>query len=340
MDNSSNKKNLGANAILAVSLACCRAGAMIENLELYKYIADVYGFTIAAGGSKNRIPVPMFNIFNGGKHADTNLDIQELMIVPFGIKNFSEQVRAGVEIFYALADVLHKNNLDTDVGNEGGYAPNIHSTMQAFDLIIKAINKAGYKPGEQIALATDIGASELYNVSKKLYIFDLDDNYLIADQLISLYRDWANKYPLFSIEDGLAQDDWENWEGLNKEFLRFKTLVKTQNSTNKTHLMLIVSNDLTVTNTERLQAAIKRRACNAVILKPNQIGTLSEAVNFAKMAQEANLQIITSHRSGETCDDFIADLAVAINSDFVKFGSLSRGERVCKYNRLLEIHEK
>jgi len=325
LDNSSNKSSLGANAMLAVSLACCRAGAIVSNLELYKYIQKCYKLDRIS-----KIPTPMFNVFNGGKHADTNLNIQELMIVPVGIKDFVEQVRAGAEIFHALANVLREHNLDTDVGNEGGYAPNINSTMQALDMILTAIERAGYEAGKQIGLAIDVGASELYDAEKRLYIFDLDDNYLIADQLISLYQDWANYYPIFSIEDGLAQDDWENWEELNKEFIRFKPLV------NK-HKMLIVGDDLTVTNTERLQAAIKRKACNAVILKPNQIGTLSESIEFAKMAKTSDIKIITSHRSGETCDDFIADLAIAIGSDFVKFGSLSRGERVSKYNRLMEI---
>ena len=333
LDGAGNKSNLGANATLAVSLACCRAGAIVSNLELYKYIRKIYninGVLRSAQDRLEKIPIPMFNVFNGGKHADTNLDIQELMLVPVGIKGFVEQVRAGAEIFHALANVLREHNLDTDVGNEGGYAPNINSTMQALDMILTAIERAGYEAGKQIGLAIDVGASELYDAEKRLYIFDLDDNYLIADQLISLYQDWANYYPIFSIEDGLAQDDWENWEELNKEFIRFKPLVNKQK-------MLIVGDDLTVTNTERLQAAIKRKACNAVILKPNQIGTLSESIEFAKMAKTSDIKIITSHRSGETCDDFIADLAIAIGSDFVKFGSLSRGERVSKYNRLMEI---
>ncbi|MFH1457186.1 MAG: phosphopyruvate hydratase [Patescibacteria group bacterium] len=327
LDNSQNKKNLGANAMLGVSLACCRAGAMVEGLDLYNYIQKIYKLD----NSKN-LPIPMFNVFNGGKHADTNLDIQEIMLVPFGIEGFSEQVRAGSEIFHVLASVLHEHGLDTDVGNEGGYAPNINSTMQAFDMILTAINRAGYKAGEQIGLAVDIGASELYDSEKRFYTFDLDDNYLIGDQLVSLYRDWADYYPIFSIEDGLSQDDWENWEQLVKEFERYKTSALKQK-------MMIVGDDLTVTNTERLEAAIKRKACNAVILKPNQIGTLSESIEFAKMAKKADIKIITSHRSGETCDNFIVDLAVAICSDFVKFGSLSRGERVSKYNRLMEIEQ-
>ncbi len=326
LDGSNNKAVLGANAILAVSLACCRAGAMVSDLELYEYIAKVYKL------KPKNIPVPMFNIFNGGKHADTNLDVQEFMIVPVGIKHFKEQVRAGSEIFHTLANVLHSKGLDTDVGNEGGYAPNISSSIQAIDLIMESIDKAGYVSGKQIGLATDIGASEIYDEHKRLYAFELDDHDFISDQLISLYRDWANKYPFFSIEDGLAQDDWEGWEDLTKEFVRFKSLANKEK-------MLLVGDDLTVTNPERLKAAIERKACNAVILKPNQIGTLSESIEFAKIAKKAGMKIITSHRSGETCDDFIADLAVAIDSDFVKFGSLSRGERIGKYNRLMEIEQ-
>lgn len=326
LDGTVNKSNLGANAILAVSLACCRAGALVLNMELYEYISKTYNLK----PKTYNIPTPMFNIFNGGKHADTNLDVQEFMIVPVGVKGFKEQVRAGSEIFHTLANVLHSKGLDTDVGNEGGFAPNISSSIQAIDLIMEAVDKAGYVAGKQIGLATDIGASEIYDENKRLYAFELDDHDFISDQLISLYRDWANKYPFFSIEDGLAQDDWEGWEELTKEFARFKSLANKEK-------MLLVGDDLTVTNPERLEAAIERKACNAVILKPNQIGTLSESIEFAKIAKNTGMKIITSHRSGETCDDFIADLAVAISSDFVKFGSLSRGERVVKYNRLMEI---
>ena len=326
LDNSSDKSSLGANAILSVSLACARAGAMLEGVELWEYIKKSYRLPT----TDYQLPIPMFNIFNGGKHADTNLDLQEFMIVPIGIKGFSEQLRAGAEIFHSLAEVLHDNHLDTDVGNEGGYAPNIDSTVQAFDLILEATLQAGYKPGQEIGLALDVGASELYQDNKRLYSFDLDDHYFISDQLIALYRHWAEKYPIFSIEDGLAQNDWESWEELVKEFLRFKPLVKSQK-------MMLVGDDLLTTNPERLKAAIKRKACNAVILKPNQIGTLTETIEFAKLAKKSKLKIISSHRSGETTDDFIADLSVAVASDFAKFGSLSRGERVTKYNRLLKI---
>lgn len=327
LDGTDKKEKLGANAILSVSLACARAGALVSNKELYEYSREIYSLPV----THYTLPTPMFNIFNGGKHADTNLDLQEFMIVPIGIKGFSEQVRAGAEIFHALGGVLKKNHLDTDVGNEGGYAPNINNTMQAFDLIMEAIAKAGYRAGTEIALALDIGASELYDEEKRLYTFDLDDDYLLASQLISLYRDWATKYPIISMEDGLAENCWEDWEELTKEFARFKPHANFDK-------MLLVGDDLFTTNVKRLEAGIKRKAANAVILKPNQIGTLTEAMEFAKVARENNYTIVTSHRSGETCDDFIADLAVAINSEFVKFGSLSRGERVMKYNRLLEIN--
>jgi enolase len=340
LDGTDNKEKLGANAILPVSLACARAGALVSNKELYEYLRESFQFprqndccrSVGRAVSSFQFPIPMFNIFNGGKHADTNLNLQEFMIVPIGIKSFREQVRAGAEIFHALGGVLKKNHLDTDVGNEGGYAPNIDNTMQAFDLIMEAIKKAGYKAGAEIGLALDVGASELYDKDKRIYTFDLDDYYLLAGQLISLYRDWATKYPIISIEDGLAENSWEDWEELTKEFSRFKPHANFDK-------MLLVGDDLFTTNVKRLNAGIKRKVANAVILKPNQIGTLSEAIEFAKLAKENNYAIVTSHRSGETCDDFIADLAVAINSEFVKFGSLSRGERVTKYNRLLEINQ-
>jgi enolase len=329
LDGTKDKSKLGGNAMIGVSLACCRAGSVFKKKSLPEYIAKVYGFDT----EKTKIPVPMFNIFNGGRHADTNLDIQELMVSPIGIKKFKEQLRAGAEIFHELGVVLKENGYDTDLGNEGGYAPNISSTMQAIDFIMEAISRAGYKAGEEIGLGTDIGASELYHEADKLYRFDLEDNYFIADQLISLYRDWSQKYPFFMFEDGLAEDDWENWEDLMKEFERFKPLAKGEK-------MMIVGDDLVTTNKERLEAAIKRKACNAVILKPNQIGTLTESIDFVKLAQKNKIKIITSHRSGETNDDFIADLAVAIGSEFVKFGAPSRGERLVKYNRLLEIEDK
>lgn len=325
LDGTDDKSKLGANAMLAVSLACARAGAWALGLEIYEYIQKIYELR-----RTDKLPTPMFNIFNGGRHADTNLNLQEFMIVPMMNRSLTEKVRIGVEIFHKLADVLKASGLDTDIGNEGGYAPNIDSTVQAFDLIIKAVKEAGYKPGEEIGMALDVGASELYNRDKKLYVFELDESYLIASQLITLYREWAEKYPIFSIEDGLAEDDWEAWREFDEEFERFKSKVLNQP-------MLSVADDLVTTNVNRLKMAVRKRVANAVIVKPNQIGTLSETIAFVKYARKHNYTIITSHRSGETCDDIIADIAVAINSDFVKFGSLSRGERVTKYNRLMKI---
>jgi len=325
LDGTNNKNKLGANAILAVSLACARAGALVSNKELYEYINENYELGIKNYG----IPIPMFNIFNGGAHAENGLDFQEFMIVPIGIKKFSEQLRAGAEIFHKLGEILKENHLSKSVGDEGGYAPQIDNVERVFDMIIMAVEKAGYKPGEEIALALDIGASQFYNPDSRFYIFS-DDHHLAANQLISLYRHLAEKYPIISIEDGLSENSWEDWEEMTKEFARFKPHANFDK-------MLIVGDDLFTTNTKRLAAGIKRGAANAVILKPNQIGTLSEAIEFAKMARENNYTIVTSHRSGETTDDFIADLAVAIGSEFVKFGSLSRGERLMKYNRLMEI---
>jgi enolase len=379
LDGTKNKSKLGANATLAVSLACCRAGAFGLNLELYEYIRKTYGIhgipSAGSGqalphpdsvptsselhrdssGQAGKTPIPMFNIFNGGKHGDTNLDLQEFMIVPILDVPFKEKVRIGAEIFHKLGEVLHKNHLDTDVGNEGGYAPNIDSTVQAFDLILDAIKGAGYQPGQEIGLALDVGASELYDKEKRLYTFKIDNHYMLSDQLISLYRDWAHKYPIFSIEDGLAEDDFQGWISLTKEFERFKPLIKSEirNPKSETNLksktcpeqgrriinqkFLVVGDDLFTTNINRLKTGVSKKLANAVIIKPNQIGTLSETIRFAKYARKHDYTLITSHRSGETCDDFIADLAVAIGSDFVKFGSLSRGERVSKYNRLMEI---
>jgi enolase len=325
LDGTNNKSKLGANAILSVSLAVARAGALVSNKEFYEYLTASYELPVMS----YKLPIPMFNIFNGGAHADNGLDFQEFMIVPIGIKKFKEQLRAGAEIFHKLGEILKENHLSKSVGDEGGYAPRIDNVERVFDMIVMAVEKAGYKPGEEIALALDIGSSELYDPDSRFYNFS-DDHHLAANQLISLYRHLAEKYPIISIEDGLAENSWEDWEEMTKEFTRFKPRASFDQ-------MMIVGDDLFVTNSKRLKAGIERKAANAVILKPNQIGTLSEAIEFAKMAKEANFRIVTSHRSGETTDDFIADLAVAIGSGFVKFGSLSRGERLVKYNRLMEI---
>ena len=320
LDGTKNKKKLGANAILSVSLACARAGALSKNQELYKYIAQTFEFK----KQKFNLPTPSFNIFNGGKHADTNLDFQEFMIIPIIKTSFTEKVRMGSEIFHKLGEVLKSAGFDTDVGNEGGYAPDIHSSIQAVELIISAIINAGYKPGKDICLGTDVGSSELYNKETKKYIFKLDKAQFTSNTLSGLYYEWFRKFPIIAIEDGLDQDDWEGWRELNKEL---------------GSEMLLIGDDLFVTNINRLRKGIKEKAANAILIKPNQVGTLSETIACVKLAQKHNYKTMASHRSGETCDDFIADLAVAVQADYIKAGSLCRGERLAKYNRLMEIEE-
>lgn len=315
LDGTPNKKNLGANSILAVSLACARAGAMEAKKELFTYLQEIYGF------SGPKIPIPLFNIFNGGKHADTNLDFQEFLIIPKAMP-VTEMVRLGAEIFHELGKVLKEAGYDSDVGAEGGYAPDLDSSVEAIELILAAILRAGYKAGEDVRLGIDVGSSVLYDPDKKQYVFSLDNAYFASDTLISLYNDWFKKYPLFYLEDGLAEDDWAEWRKLTSEL---------------GDRMLIVGDDLFVTHTDRLREGLKEKAGNAIIIKPNQVGTLTETVECIKLAQKHNYRVIISHRSGETNDDFIVDLAVASGADYLKAGSLSRGERLAKYNRLLEI---
>lgn len=317
LDGTKNKSRLGANAILAVSLACARAGALAKKQELYVYLMKIYGFK-----NQPTLPTPSFNIFNGGKHADTNLDFQEFMVLPLAPWKYKDKLRAGSEIYHALGEVLKKAGLDTDVGNEGGYAPNIHSSIQGIEFIVAAMIKAGYKPGEEIGMGIDVGSSGLYDESKKKYIFKLDEAQYTATSLIELYRDWFKKYPIISIEDGLGEDDWSGWKDLTKEL---------------GSEMLLIGDDLFVTNVERLRMGLKEHVANAVLIKPNQVGTLSETVETIKLAQKHNYKIMMSHRSGDTCDDFIADLAVACGAEYIKAGAPCRSERLAKYNRLLEI---
>lgn len=319
LDGTKNKSRLGANAILGVSLACARAGSTSKGQELFEYLRKTYSFK-----SPIKLPTPSFNIFNGGKHADTNLDFQEFMILPLTDWSFRDKLRAGSEIFHALGDVLKKAGLDTDVGNEGGYAPDISSSIQGIELIMSAIIKAGYKPGGEIGLGMDVGSSELYDRHKQQYIFKLDQSHFTATSLVELYRDWLSKYPIISIEDGVAEDDWEGWQKLTREL---------------GDKMLLIGDDLFVTNIERLRMGLKERVANSILIKPNQVGSLSETVETIKFAQKHNYRIMISHRSGETCDDFISDLAVACGADFIKAGAPSRSERLAKYNRLLEIEE-
>lgn len=319
LDGTYNKKRLGSNAILSVSLACAKAAALAKNMELYKYISTSFKFSI----KKTKLPTPCFNIFNGGKHADTNLEFQEFLIIPQNNKKkLSEKVRMGAEIFHELGSILRRNGLDTDVGNEGGYAPDINSSISALDFIMSAIIRAGYKPKEDIGIGIDVGSSELYNKKTKKYVFQLDSAFFTSSSLINLYDNWLSKYPIVSIEDGLAEDDWEGWTNW------------TNQMKNK---MLIIGDDLFVTNIDRLCQGIEKKAANTVLIKPNQVGTLTETIQCVKLAQANNYKIMVSHRSGETCDTFIADLAVAINADYIKSGSLSRGERLAKYNRLMKI---
>lgn len=315
LDGTKNKAKLGANAILAVSLAVARVGALAVNLPLYKYIRQVYGIQ-----EKNyRMPVLGMNIINGGRHADNGLSIQEFMIMPRH-KLLRERVRMGSQIFHALAGLLSQKGFSTGVGDEGGFAPELVNNERALQFIIEAIKSAGFEPGKNVFLALDVAASEFYNHNK--YYFLGKKQGWPASKMIETLKSWVKKYPLVSIEDGLAEDDWANWQILTKEL------------GNKINL---VGDDLFVTNPERIARGIKEKVANTVLIKVNQIGTLSETIEAIKLARQNKYQIFISHRSGETADTFIADLAVAVNSEFIKTGSVSRSERIEKYNRLMEI---
>ncbi len=317
LDGKLDKSNLGANAILAVSLACARAGALIKNQELFVYLKDVYHL------EEPQIPTPVFNVFNGGKHADTNLDFQEFLVIPKK-KSAAEMVRLGAEIFHALGNELRNAGYDTDVGAEGGYAPDLSSSIEALELILAGGIRAKYEPGRDFSLGIDVGSSVLFEANTKKYVFPLDRAYFRAENLIGLYETWLSKYPIIYLEDGLAEDDWENWRDLTSEL------------GNK---IMIVGDDLFATNINRVRKGIQEKAANSIIIKPNQVGTLTETIDCVKLARQHNFKIIVSHRSGETNDDFIVDLAVAIGADYLKAGSLARGERVAKYNRLMGIED-
>jgi enolase len=319
LDGTDNKKNLGANAILSVSLACARAGAMSRDQELFEYLHEIFGFQ-----NKLSLPTPSFNIFNGGKHADTNLDFQEFMILPLTKISFHEKVRMGAEIFHELAKVLKKGGFDTDVGAEGGYAPDIVSSVQAIEFIVSAMINAGYKPGVDVGIGIDVGSSELYNEASEKYVFKLDNAFFTSANLIGLYEEWLKEFPIISLEDGLGEDDWSGWKKLTQEL---------------GDKIMLIGDDLFTTNINRFRKGLKEKVANAILIKPNQVGTLSETMECIRLAQKYNYKIMVSHRSGETNDDFIADLAVAVGANFIKAGSLSRGERLAKYNRLMEIEE-
>lgn len=314
LDGTENKSNLGANAILAVSLAVARAAATHLQMPLYRYI----------GGTNARVlPTPMMNIINGGSHADNNVDFQEFMIMPVGAESFSEALRAGAEIFHNLKKVLSARGYSTAVGDEGGFAPNLKSNEEAVETILEAIEKAGYAAGEDILIALDPASSEFYRDGK--YVFHKSDNReLSSEEMADYWIDWTEKYPIVSIEDGMAENDWDGWKYLTEKIGK-----KVQ----------LVGDDLFVTNTKFLQRGIDEKAANSILIKVNQIGTLTETLDAIELAKTNNMTAVISHRSGETEDSFIADLAVATNAGQIKTGSLSRSDRISKYNQLLRIEE-
>ena len=317
LDGTPNKGKLGANAILAVSMAAARASAESEATPLYRYI----------GGVNARVlPVPMMNVINGGAHADSSVDLQEFMIVPVGAEKFSEALRMGAETFHALKGVLKKRGYSTAVGDEGGFAPNLKSNEEALEVLMEAIEQARYKPGEQIGIALDPASSEFFDKGQKKYVFKKSDkSEKTAEQMIKFWSNWVRQYPILSLEDGLAEDDWEGWKAL------------TDALGNKVQL---VGDDLFVTNSERLQQGIDKKVGNSILVKVNQIGSLTETLDAMRLAAGANYTSVVSHRSGETEDAFIADLAVATNAGQIKTGSLSRTDRIAKYNQLLRIEEE
>lgn len=315
LDGTKNKKKLGANAILPVSMAVARVAATSLGRPLYKHIRQTYRLPEKGW----RMPVATMNIVNGGRHADNNLTCQEFMIVPIN-KSFAERVRMGSQIFHSLASILNQKGYNTAVGDEGGFAPDLLNNERALQLIMQAIKASGFKPGKNVYLALDIAASEFYRSGK--YYFVSNKQASTADKMMRILESWVKKYPILSIEDALAEDDWENWAILTKKLGKKVSLV---------------GDDLFVTNVERIQKGIDEKVCNAVLIKLNQIGSLSETIDAIYLARQHNYKISVSHRSGETADTFIADLAVAVNSEFIKTGSMSRSERIEKYNRLMKI---
>ncbi len=317
LDGTENKGELGANALLGVSLACAKAAAETLELPLYRYI----------GGTNARVlPVPMMNIINGGSHADNNVDFQEFMIMPVGAPNFAEALRMGAETFHALKSVLKGKSYNTAVGDEGGFAPNLKSNDEAIEVILEAINKTGYKVGDEISIALDPASSEFFLKDKNVYhFFKSDNSEKSSAEMIEYYENWVKQYPIVSIEDGLAEDDWDGWK------------LMTEKLGNKIQL---VGDDLFVTNTERLNKGIEMGVCNSILIKVNQIGTLTETLEAIEMAKTAGYTNVISHRSGETEDTTIADIAVATNAGQIKTGSLSRTDRIAKYNQLLRIEEE
>jgi len=321
IDGTENKANLGANATLGVSLACADAAAKYLNMPVYEYIGGVSG---------TNIPVPMMNILNGGKHSDNNVNIQEFMIVPVGGKDFKERMQMASEVYHTLRKVLKERCLSTAVGDEGGFAPNLSSDEEALKLIVEAIEKAGYKPREDVALALDVASTEMYEEAKKAgkengYLFWKTGEHMSTIDMIDYLEDLVEEYPIISIEDGLAEEDWEGWKELT---LRLGNKIQ------------LVGDDLFVTNISRLEKGIRNKVANSILIKPNQIGTLTETLNAIKLAKANGYSTVISHRSGETEDTFIADLSVAVNSRYIKAGAPARTDRVAKYNRILNIEDE
>ncbi len=316
LDGTNNKGNLGANAILGVSLACAKAAAQELGQPLFKYVGGV---------NANTLPIPMMNIINGGSHADNSIDFQEFMIMPIGANSFTDAIRMGTEVFHHLKTVLKGKGYSTNVGDEGGFAPNIKSNEEAIQIVLKAIEAAGYRPGEDIYLAMDAASSEFYNAEEKMYHFKKSTgDKLTSSQMVDFWADWAKKYPIVSIEDGLAEEDWDGWKMLTD-----KLGSKIQ----------LVGDDLFVTNVEFLQKGIDLKVANSILVKVNQIGSLSETIDAVSLANNNSYTAVMSHRSGETEDTTIADLAVALNTGQIKTGSASRSDRIAKYNQLLRIEE-
>jgi enolase len=316
LDGTENKSNLGANAILGTSMAVARAAAQESGLSLYRYIGGVGAVTL---------PVPMMNILNGGSHADNLIDIQEFMVMPFGASSFSEGLRWGTEVFHHLKAVLKSKGMSTNVGDEGGFAPNLGSNEEAIQVVIEAIEKAGFVPGKDMYIALDAASSEFYNAEKGKYIFESTGEEMSSSEMVAFWKDWCAKYPIISIEDGLAEDDWAGWK------------LATEELGDKVQL---VGDDLFVTNTKRLSRGINEGIANSILVKVNQIGTLTETIEAVQMATKNSYTSVMSHRSGETEDSTIADLAVALNTGQIKTGSASRSDRMAKYNQLLRIEEE
>lgn len=315
IDGSENKSNLGANAILGVSLAVAKAAALTTGQDLYRYIGGV---------NANTLPIPMMNILNGGSHADNKIDIQEFMVMPVGAKTFSEALRMGTEVFHNLKSVLKAQGHSTNVGDEGGFAPNLSSNEEAIEVVLQSIEKAGFKPGKDIYIALDPAASEFYKSKEKVYHLESTDQKLSSEEMVDYWKKWVKAYPILSIEDGLDEDDWKGWALMTREL---------------GDEIQIVGDDLFVTNVKRLSRGIKEKSANSILIKVNQIGTLTETINTVQLATTNSFTTIISHRSGETEDVTIAELAVALNTGLIKTGSASRSDRIAKYNQLLRIEE-